>query len=446
MTSGTPPRLPAAYHVLPRRVYYGWYITVACAILMFVGVGVGYYGLAVYLRPLQDEHGWSNTTVSGATGLYFTLSGLAAAFVGPYIDRHGPIRVMTIGIIVNGLAAGSIGYVETVWQLYFVYAVLAIAFGVAGGVAVNAVMARWYIRRRARAMSFSSTGVSMGGVILSPLIAKLIDVGGIELASPVMGILVVSVALPVILLVLAWDPHEMGLTPDGNDAAPPPPPGRAHLGRDAQFRTWSRNDAARQFSFWAILLAFLLVLMAQTGFVVHQISFLEDRMGSRSEAAFALSLTALGSTIARLIVGSFADALDKRLLTFVLFVIQGTAVLLVVHIDSIATTWLFVFVFGFTVGNIYMMQSLLVGEIFGLVSFGAIFGLVSLAGQAGSGVGPFAVGLMEDQSGGYGLPFTLTAFVTYLAAVVVLFARPVRVPATEAPAAPEAVPSVSGAE
>ena len=63
------------------------------------------------------------------------------------------------------------------------------------------------------AMSISSTGVSVGGVVLSPLISRLIDIGGLELAAPMMGLLVVVVAVPVILLVLAWDPALHGAQP-----------------------------------------------------------------------------------------------------------------------------------------------------------------------------------------------------------------------------------------
>ena len=40
--------------------------------------------------------------------------------------------------------------------------------------------------------------------------------------------------------------------------------------------------------------------------------------------------------------------------------------------------------------------------------------------------GPIGVGFLEDQTGGYTIPFTVTAVVTYLAAVAVLFARPAR--------------------
>ncbi|MEX2080245.1 MAG: MFS transporter, partial [Dehalococcoidia bacterium] len=64
---------------------------------------------------------------------------------------------------------------------------------------------------------------------------------------------------------------------------------------------------------------------------------------------------------------------------------------------------------------------------FGIVSFGAIFGLVSMAGQVGSGVGPLGVGWLEDQTGSYTAPFIATAALTYAAAAVILLARPVPV-------------------
>ncbi|MGK2964838.1 MAG: MFS transporter, partial [Tepidiformaceae bacterium] len=409
------------------------YIAGACACLMFVGVGVGYYGLAVFLKPLQEDHGWSNSVVSGATGLYFSLSGISAAIVGPRIDRHGPTRFMITGVLISAAAAACIGYVNEIWQLYAVYSVLAIAFGMSSGVATNAIMTRWFVRRRARAMSISATGVSAGGAILSPLAAGLVDAGGLELATPVMALLVLAVALPVITLVIAWDPRQMGLRPDGLRADETVVPGVGQLAEAVQLRRWTLREAMKTPAFWGVLIAFLLVLTAQTGFVIHQISFLEDRLGSRSAAAFALSVTAIGSIVARLIVGTFADAVDKRVLTVALLAIQGTAVLLLIPIEGRAATYLLILVFGFTIGNVYMMQSLLVGEIFGMVSFGAIFGVVSMAGQIGSGFGPLAVGWMEDQTGSYSLAFVVSALVTYSAAAAIFFARPASLPEAPGP-------------
>ncbi len=413
---------PPAARFLPRRWFYGWYVAIACSALMFVGVGVGYYGLPVFLKPLQDDHGWSTAQVSLASTIYFCISGLTAALIGPYVDRRGPKAFMLWGTLINGVSAAFIGLVDELWQLYLVYFVFAVAFGMSSAIAVNAIMTRWFVRRRALAMSISSTGVSLGGVVLAPVAARLIDIGGLELATPILGALVVIVGVPAVLLVVAYTPQQMDLLPDGDTSEAP----GARSTMAAQMRQWSRAEAMRTVGFWSIFVAFLLVLVAQTGYIVHQVSFLEDRLGSRSEAAFTISVTAFGSIVARLVVGIFADGVDKRLLTVILFVVQATCVLLIVHTDSIAATWALTLVFGLTIGNIYMMQSLLVGEIFGMVSFGAVFGLISLAGQVGSGLGPIGVGVLHDQTDGYTVPFTITAVVTYAAAAVVLFARPAR--------------------
>lgn len=435
------PKPPPALAILPRRWYYGWYIAIACALLMLVGVGVGYYGLPVFLKPLKDEHGWSTTQVSWAPTIYFCVSGLTSAIVGPMIDRQGPMKFMVIGMAVNGVSAAFIGLVNELWQLYAVYFIFAVAFGMSSSIAVNAIMTRWFVRKRALAMSISSTGVSLGGVVLAPVASWLIDIGGLELATPVLGALVLIVGLPIILLVISFDPADVGLPPDGTNL--PPPDTSKPLQSDAiQLRQWSRMEAMRTVGFWAIFVAFLLVLVAQTGYVIHQVSFLEERLGSRNQAAFTLSVTALGSIIARLAVGIFADGVDKRLLTVVLFLVQGTAILLIIHTENIAATWALTLVFGLTIGNIYMMQSLLVGEIFGMVSFGAIFGLISLAGQVGSGLGPIGVGFLHDQFDGYTVPFTVTALVTYSAAIAILFARPQKAPAVQG--SPELVSSTGG--
>ena len=424
MISAQDIRLPIAARFLPRQVYYGWYIAIACALLMFVGVGVGYYGLPIFIKPLKDDNGWSTTQVSWAPTIYFMVAGLTGAITGPIVDRRGPKAFMVVGMIANGVSACFIGLVSELWQLYLVYFVFALAYGMSASVAVNAIMTRWFIRKRALAMSISSTGVSAGGVILAPVASKLIDIGGLQLATPLLGLLVIVVSLPVVLLVLAWDPRSMGLVPDGDTTVPEKATtAAARRLADAQMRSWTRKEAMRTMGFWAIFWAFLLVLIAQTGYIIHQVSFLEERLGSRSEAAFTISVTALGSVIARLIVGIFANGVDKRLLTVFLFVVQATCILLIIHTENIAATWIITLVFGFTIGNIYMMQSLLVGEIFGLLSFGSIFGLISFAGLIGSGLGPIGVGFLHDQTNGYGVPFTVLACLNYLAAVVVLFAR-----------------------
>ena len=341
------PRTPLASRILPTRLFYGWYIALGCAAMMMVAGGVGYYGLAVFLEPLQEEHGWSNSAVSGATSMFFLIGGIMGAVVGPYVDRYGPRMFQIVGVVMTGALAMFIGGVSALWQLYLLYALIAVGNGLASAVSINAIMSRWWVRRRAKAMSISATGISLGGVILTPLGAWMVDKGGIALAAPVLGGAVLVVALPMVLWVLVFDPREMGLLPDGDRSveeaeAAVRASGRRQLSAESQLRPWTRGEAMRTLSFWAILVGFVLVLMAQTGFVIHQIAFLEERLGSRSAAAWTLSTTALGSIIARLIVGQFADAMDKRWLTAGIFAVQGSAVLLVLAIDNSVATFLLI--------------------------------------------------------------------------------------------------------
>ena len=198
-------------------------------VMMYVTVGVGYYGLAVFLRPLQDEHDWSNAVVSGATGLYFAMSGVSSFLVGPIIDRKGPAPASWWPASCSPrVGAALVGSVNEIWQLYLVYALMAVAFGMGASVSVSSMLAKWFVEQRAKAISVSSTGVSLGGATLVPLGSWLVDRGGLELAAPVLGALVVLIALPTLLLVVSTEPGAMGLHPDGRDPARPgrpAPPG-----------------------------------------------------------------------------------------------------------------------------------------------------------------------------------------------------------------------------
>lgn len=438
MTSTAPAwdeRRPAARGILPTRIHYAWWIMTGTAILMFVSIGVGYYGLAVFLRPLQEEHGWSNATVSGATGMFFVLGGISGFLIGPGIDRYGPVRYIKAGVALMVISVGSLMFVTEPWHLYLAYSGQALAYGLSGAVSINAMMSRWFVTRRAWAMSVTFTGISLGGVVLAPFGTWLIEQGGVSLAAPILAALVGIVALPVSLFVLVGDPASIGLEADAG--APDESVQNQALSDDVQLRSWSRAEAMRTTSFWALTLAFVVVLLAQTGFLLHQIAFLEDRLGSRNAAALALSTTAFGSIIARLVVGRFADGMDKRVLTVVIIVVQGLAVLGATLIENRVATYGFVLIVGFTIGNVYMMQTLMTAEIFGLVSLGAVLGVMTLLSQIASGLGPFLVGWAEDVTDSYRLPFIVTGCATIAAAGLLLFARPVT-------AANSTVPESSG--
>ncbi len=410
-------QLPTLGRRLPSDTFYGWWVTLACGMVLFVAIGIGFYVLPVFLKPLQLEHGWSEVSVSAAATVYFSVSGLTAAFLGPAVDRIDPRRFIVAGLLGMGICLTLVGQISELWQLFGVYTLMAISFAMAAHVPISTILTRWWIRKRARAMSIAYSFVSIGGFIFAPTGTWLIGKGGLGLAGPTLGLAVVVIALPFVALIVVSKPGGVGLFPDGEGALPDlaAVSSAVSIRMGDQTKVWTRSEALRTSAMWRLTFGFLLVFTCQVGYLVHQVSFLETRY-STGTAAFAVSITALGSAIARLVVGSFADRIEKRHLTVGLVLLQASAVLLLQLSGSFLLDMALVLVFGFTMGNIFMMHSLLTSEIYGMTSFGTVFGFSSAIAQTGSGAGPLLIGLIRSKTASYAMAFTISGVLTILAA------------------------------
>ena len=76
--------------------------------------------------------------------------------------------------------------------------------------------------------------------------------------------------------------------------------------------------------------------------------------------------------------------------------------------------------FGFSVGNLITLPSLIVQREFDARSFGVLVSLVTAINQITYAFGPGVVGLLRDASGGYTLPFYACIGVELTAAVLVM--------------------------
>jgi len=417
-SSSTRP-LPAIHRWFP-TVYYGWIVAFGCGALSFATVGIGFYGMAVFLDGLTGTAGFSNTEVAGPTSLYFMTSGLAGIFVGRFVDRHGARGSIIAGALVMAVCLVAIGRVTEARSLWVLYPVMALGFAASTSIPANAIVARWFVGLRARAMSISHSGVSLGGIVLVPWATSLIASDGLEVTGLALAGVLLLIALPVTLFVLRFDPADHGLEPDGGTQVLSNP----LLDRAVQQRLWTSREALATRSFWLLALAFGLILFCQQGTLIHEIALLRERTGDARAGAYAVSVTAAASVTARLIVGVFADRIPKRELTALLMVTQGVALLGFAWAPGLPALYASAVLFGFTIGNVYMLQSLLVGELYGFASFGSVLGLLNLITQVMGGLGPVTLGVLHDRLGSYESALGLLAGVALAAAVVVWQVRP----------------------
>ena len=420
--------LPPLHRLLP-TVYYGWVVALGSGLLSFATVGIGFYGMAVFMDGLTGVGGLSKTAVAAPTSLYFMTSGVAGIFIGRFVDRHGARGSIVAGSLLMAACLVALGRVTEARTLWVLYPVMALGFAASTSIPTNAIITRWFVGLRARAMSFSHSGVSLGGIVLVPWATGMIADEGLEAAGVALAVVLLAVALPVTLFVLRFDPADHGLEPDGPGAA-----GRAAaaanplLDTATQTRLWTPRAALATRTFWLLAVGFALILFCQQGTLVHEISLLRERTGDARAGALAVSITAAASVTARLLVGVFADRVEKRRLTALLMAIQGCALLGFAAAPGLPTLYASAVVFGFTIGNVYMLQSLLVGELYGFASFGAVLGLLNLITQVAGGLGPVALGVMHGALGGYAPALRLLALLAFVAAAVVWQIRPLAPP------------------
>lgn len=416
------------------RIFYGWWIVLAGVLCTFVGSGIGFYEVGVFIDPLTHTHGWSRNEVSAAITLLFAATGVLGVLIGRDLDRHGPRRVLLLGTVAMSSSLFLIGHLQHVWQLYAVYLWMAVGYCSLSSIPVTWMISRWFVRRRAFALSIALAGTSLGGIVLVPISQAVIHHAGLTAAATLLAVLVLVIALPITLGVVRTDPRDRGLLPDGDtprDAARTPV-------RSLDY-PWTIAEALRTLPFWAITLAFAIALVGQTAYLIHQIPYLEGPLGAEP-AAFAVSMTAIASVIGRFCVGVVERRFTLRQLSIGCFLLQSGALLILALVQHPVSLFVMTFLFGLTIGNVYMLQALVTAECFGVTTYGTVYGLVSVLTLFGSAAGPSIASAAVAFAGSYARCFAIMAGCGLLATWLIHYARPALPPRRQREERPETLP------
>lgn len=390
------------------RRFYGWVIVGAVSVMLTTSAGLGFYALTVYLRTLTEERGFSVSSVSGATAVFFVAAAFAGVAVGKVIARSDPRWIIAAGAWVAAGAIVLLGRVTSLWQVYAVYALFGAGFSCSALVPGTTLVTRWFHRRRSLALSIASTGLSAGGILLTPIASRLIADRGFRDASVAIAAIYLLGIIPVTVLLLRPDPASLGQRPDG-DAAPEveaPAAGTAYA------------SAIRTRLFQAITAAWTLALLAQVGGIAHLFTIGSERV-DRGTATLAVSVLAACSIIGRLFGGAVLHRVSVRRFSFLVMLLQASGLMLLAGASSRPAILVAAAVFGLSVGNILLLQPVLLADVFGVRDYPRIFSLSQLVSTLGVAAGPIIVGVIRDAAGGYG-PAYVTAAAASVAGLGVL--------------------------
>jgi len=164
---------------------------------------------------------------------------------------------------------------------------------------------------------------------------------------------------------------------------------------------WTRRDALRSLPFWTVSGPFALALIAQVAFIVHQIAFMEPLVG-RAQAALSVSLMTVFAVTGRLILGMAVDRLDPRWISSGSMVSQAVALFCMTQTTDATLLLVCCAAYGFSVGNIITLPSLIMQREFPPASFSLVLGLSTAIGTFAGALGPGLIGLIRAAAGDYG--------------------------------------------
>jgi len=385
--------------------YDGWRIVAVCFLVATFGWAFGFYGQSVYLAELQRQHGWPASLISGATTFFYLFGAAIVVFVSEAVKKFGPRNCLIAGICATAVAAISLGQVREPWQLYLADA--ALAFGWAGmslGMITN-TLGLWFDKKRGMAISLALNGASFGGIAGVPLLVIAIGHFGFSQAMIIAAVVMLVLVVPVVLLFVGRPPRPRG--------------GAAVSARDAPSATQIRARALRDVGFLSVTTAFALVLFAQVGFIVHLIAFLDPVIG-RASATTAIALLTAMAVVGRVLFSTVIDRLNQRLASALSFMSQAAALLVLINFRNDYLLIASCAVFGFSVGNLITLPSLIVQREFASSIFGVLVSLQTAIAQITYAFGPGVVGVLRDLSGSYTLPFYGCIALELTAAVLVM--------------------------
>ena len=389
----------------------GW-VLVACFILLTFSSGLGFYGLAVYLQAFSRELGWSVSSISLATTFFFLVGGISGIPIAKFIAKHD-VRIMIIGgATVAALALFSMRFVEQRWQLFVVYCFYALGWSASGMGPVTTVVTRWFQVRRASALAIASTGLSMGGIVVTPFIKWILDTQGIRNGSPWLALIWFCGTVPVTLFLLRAFPQPYGWMPDG---------ARTEPGQVGDISGTPLNEAVRTKFFRAVAIGYIFALGAQVGGALQLVKLVEERT-DRSTATLATIILSSMSIISRFVAGRIIPRVDMTKFTVGLAIVQGLSLASMALNESRIGLLLSIALFGITIGNMVMMQSLLIAERFGVRDYPRIAARSGLISFSGTALGPLLLGWLYDVAGGYRSSYLAAAACSLIGATMFSFA------------------------
>lgn len=379
----------------------GWLTALGASVGMGTGVSLYLYVNSIFIGPIGEQFGWSRGELGIGGMVSFVTGAFALPIIGRFVDRAGFRRVAlfcALGLasvyFITGLQPGS----------YLVYLALMVAGGVFGGGTSAMVYTRPVIasfaRQRGLALGLATAGTSIAAMIAPPLLMMVITDYGWRAGFFTLAAITGLVGMPLALTLIGRAKEAKARASDDVDIEHTPLP----------VRDMTLKEAVRRGRFWLLILAIACINIPGSGVLGQLAPLVSDTGLSDPEVALVMSIYAAGLLVGRLVTGFALDRFPPAWVGAITTAVPAVGiVLLMLPEPSFALAALAVAMIGAQQGAEVDLFAYFVSRTFGLKHYGAIYGVIAMAGALSTAIALVSFGLIHDATGSYDIGLMIGA-------------------------------------
>lgn len=403
------------------RIYYGWIVVAISSLIVLLAMGttVAVYGL--YVLPVAEDFNLSRADVNTA----FVVGNLGGALLSPIIGRLAdtyPVRwVMAFGSLCYIFGLVTLGLSHNMWLSAAVLGI-AMPFVLAGIASLGAMtlVARWFEAQRARGMAITVIGMSLGAVVMAPVVGALIGAYGWR--NTIMG---QGVVVGCVFLVLIYFLRER---PGPDDIEPLPKHAKAQVHVATAPQTPSAPLSTKEIlgigRFWVLALAMALSLGMFQAVAITLVPMVQEQGVDLTTAAGLLSVMGVTGLIGKFALAWIGDAFDKSLAMALMLLAMSVIVAVIPIPDRYVVIVVLAGVLGLAGSVMLPLYLALIADFVGSASFASANGMASLALAISGAIAMRLSGEIYDISGSYdGLFYILSACFALAAVLMLVISR-----------------------
>ncbi|WP_339145952.1 MULTISPECIES: OFA family MFS transporter [unclassified Sutcliffiella] len=390
-----------------------WLIALA-AVGIHISIG-SVYAWSVFTNPIREQLGWDLSSVSLTFSIAIVFLGLSAAFMGHFVEKHGPRKSGIVAASFFGFGLVGAGFainLESIGLLYFTYGALGgIGLGI-GYITPVSTLVKWFPDRRGLATGLAIMGFGFSAMLASPIMANLISTVGIANTFITLGIIYFVIMIASSLYIERPPAGYMeNVQKDGKKAA------TDHIQLTA-------NEAVKTRKFWYLWI--MLFINVTCGIAVLSVaSPMAQEIAGLSAAAAATMVGLMGvfNGLGRIGWASISDYMGRPNVYTAFFIIQIVSFFALPNITHAIMFQVVLFLILTCYGGGFASVPAYISDLFGTKQLGAIHGYILTAWALAGLAGPILAAWIRETTDSYAGTLFIFGFMFIAALIVSLVIR-----------------------